>query len=343
MKTISFYLPQFHDEILNEQFWEKGFSDWTTSQKMKPLYKGHIQPKIPRDGCYDLLNINVMKHQCELAKSIGIDGFSFYYYQFDEELSALRKPLLNYINSDIDFPFCITWANHSWSKAWIGDSKTVIAEQLFDACTVDKFLSDLDCYTEKPNYIKWNDKYFVSILYPTNLDIVNLKRKFREAYGKELYVISLVHQNGVDLVISWPPGDLNFHKLQRFGGLRYMLKKFSKIVGLRKIAFRYTNLVSEKSLLERQSYETNNNPTVAQTILTGWDNTPRYKLDGYVVTPTTPENYVAMVRKILSKNRSNGHPVSFIKAWNEWAEGNVIEEKGNDINYGEAISDALDN
>ena len=122
-----------------------------------------------------------------------------------------------------------------------------------------------------------------------------------------------------------------------------MFKKFSRFLGLNKKIFKYTNLVPEKSLLKRQLYETTVSPVISQTILTGWDYTPRYKFDGYVVTPTTAENYVTIVRKILSKNRSNGHPVSFIKAWNEWAEGNVIEEKVNDLSYLDMINDALDN
>jgi hypothetical protein len=343
MKNICFYLPQFHDEKLNDEFWEPGFSDWTTSQNMYSLYPGHIQPKVPVNDLYNLENVSVLSDHCDLAKSIGIDGFCFYYYQFNKELSALRKPLDLFAASDIQFPFCISWANHSWSKAWIGDNATVIAEQCNDNETIDKFLSDLNKLTEKKNYIKIGNSFLLKIVDPDKLDLVRIRTIFLERYKKTLYIVAPKEHEDCNLEISWPPGDLNFHRLQSFGALLYVFKKFSRFLGLHKKIFKYTNLVPEKSLLKRQLYETTVSPVISQTILTGWDNTPRYKFDGYVVTPTTAENYVTIVRKILSKNRSNGHPVSFIKAWNEWAEGNVIEEKVNDLSYLDMINDALDN
>lgn len=106
MKTIAFYLPQFHRIPENDKWWGEGFTEWVNVKNAQPLFDGHEQPKMPfNKNYYDLTDVEVMKWQATLAKKYGIFGFCMYHYWFDGHL-LLEKPVENYLKSDIDFPFC---------------------------------------------------------------------------------------------------------------------------------------------------------------------------------------------------------------------------------------------
>ena len=107
-KVIAFYLPQYHPTPNNDEWWGRGFTEWTNVAKAKKLYPGHYQPKVPADlGFYDLRLPEVREQQAELAKEAGVDGFCYYHYWFsegNEELDLPFKQVVAYKKPD--FPFC---------------------------------------------------------------------------------------------------------------------------------------------------------------------------------------------------------------------------------------------
>ena len=92
IKTIAFYLPQYHAIPENDKFWGKGFTEWVNTKKATPLFEGHYQPKVPlNENYYNLLDNNVKIWQADLAKKYGVFGFCYYHYWFKMERSCLKN------------------------------------------------------------------------------------------------------------------------------------------------------------------------------------------------------------------------------------------------------------
>ncbi len=46
------------------------------------------------------------------------------------EKMLLEKPMEQMLeNKEVDIPFCISWANEPWTKAWVGDEKKMLIAQ----------------------------------------------------------------------------------------------------------------------------------------------------------------------------------------------------------------------
>ena len=92
-KVIAFHLPQYHAIPENDKWWGPGFTEWTNVKKAKKYYKDQEQPRVPLNhNYYDLLDINNLKWQSDLAKQYGIYGFCFYHYWFNGHM-LLEKPV----------------------------------------------------------------------------------------------------------------------------------------------------------------------------------------------------------------------------------------------------------
>jgi hypothetical protein len=76
------------------------------------------------------------------------------------------------------------------------------------------------------------------------------------------------------------------------------------------------------------------------SVLPGWDNTPRSSHRGVVYEGETPELFRTMLEKAVRRVASypEERRIIFLKAWNEWAEGNYVEP---DALTGHAYLDAI--
>ena len=188
MKIIAFYLPQFHDIPENDEWWGKGFTEWVNVKKAQPLYKGHEQPRIPmNENYYNLLDDNVKIWQANIAKEYGIYGFCYYHYWFGGKL-LLEKPMEQMLkNPKVDIPFCISWANEPWTKAWVNESKVLIPQFYGGKKEWKEHFDYLLPFFKDNRYIKEDNKPLFIIYRAEVIDCLN---------GMLDYWTELAQQNG---------------------------------------------------------------------------------------------------------------------------------------------------
>ena len=169
MKTIAFYLPQFHAIPENDAWWGEGFTEWTNVKKSKPTFKGHHQPEVPlNQNYYNLLNEEVQEQQSKLALEYGVDGFCYYHYWFEGKM-LLEKPMENMLkNKNIEIPFCVCWANETWSRRWSGQDEDVLIKQNYneDENGWKKHFEYLLPFFKDPRYIKDHNRPLLIIYKP---------------------------------------------------------------------------------------------------------------------------------------------------------------------------------
>src|SRR6476620_2581656 len=159
VRVIAYYLPQFHPVPENDQWWGKGFTEWTNVAKAKPLFKGHDQPKLPADlGYYDLRIPEVREEQANMAKSFGIEGFCYWHYWFGNGKQLLEKPFQEVLKSgNPDFGFCLAWANIRWGGVAYGD--------LYERILMEQEYPGVEDYTRHFNELlpAFQDKRYMRI------------------------------------------------------------------------------------------------------------------------------------------------------------------------------------
>jgi lipopolysaccharide biosynthesis protein len=360
-KIIAIYYPQYHSIPLNDFHWGKGFTDWDNVKKAQPLFDGHDQPKIPAGDYYDLREVKVLKKQSELAKKYGIYGFCFYHYWFDGQ-SLLEQPILNFLNEkNIDMPFCLSWANETWTKRWVGDSDTIIIKQnhvpnkeLWEA-----HFNFLLPFFKDERYIKINGKPMFLIYQPFIINRINEMLEYWEKLSiknglQGIYFIATKrHEYFPKNCLKMFSGIMKFQPSNARNSRNFKLKSFFTNPYLQKIRAFGERTIDVLHFFKQkfEGVKHINSTEVWDTILkeanefefmhkkifecayVNWDNTARYGKKATIFSHIEPEVFGKNLEKLFSilegKEEKN---IIFINAWNEWAEGAYLEF---DINYGD--------
>ncbi len=132
-RAIAFYLPQYFPIPENDEWWGRGFTEWTNTAKARPLFPGHRQPNLPADlGFYDLRVPETRAAQAELAREHGVEAFAYWHYWFGNGDRILERPFTEVLQSgEPDFPFCLAWANQTWTGIWHGAADRVLKQQRY--------------------------------------------------------------------------------------------------------------------------------------------------------------------------------------------------------------------
>lgn len=329
VRVIAFYLPQFHAIPENDEWWGKGFTEWTNVKSAKPQFEGHYQPHVPDEylGYYNLLDREIQAKQIELAKQYGVEGFCFYLYWFSGH-RLLEQPVDNYLNDpSLDLPFCVCWANENWTRRWDGLDNELLMEQHYSTEDDLNFIANTAKYLRDPRYIRINGKPLLLIyrpnLFPDMLATTQRWRAWcRESGIGEIYLtypqsFECVNpaEYGFDAACEFPPNNTEPPKITH--------KITPTVADFQSIVYDWRTFVDRSEAYQDPGY------TLFRSAAPSWDNTARKQPKGAVLHNNSPKLFEKWLTNAfvdtLQRHTNPDEQIVFINAWNEWAEGAHLE------------------
>lgn len=350
MRTIAFYLPQFHPIPENDRWWGAGFTEWRNVARGRPRFRGHHQPHIPeRLGFYDLRLGATREAQAQLARTHGIDGFCYYHFWFNGRM-LLEQPLNEVLASGRpDFPFCVCWANENWTRRWDGGDTELLLGQDYDEYDPTAHIRWLMQAFADPRYMRVDGRPVFLVYNPSDIPelrtrIAQWQQAARDSGLASLYLCATLsvrnqasadelYAAGFDAVIDFMPRP-DVRGSRRPGNfVRYFLPRaFNKT--LRHLG--WDRRLPRAPVINRFSYRRMAANAVARwrqrddllpCVVPSWDNAARKRVDADVYQNDDPRAYGRWLRAAMAtvRNRPRSQQLVFINAWNEWAEGCHLE------------------
>lgn len=350
IRSIAFYLPQFHPIPENDQWWGKGFTEWTNVTASTPRFPGHQQPHLPTDlGFYDLRLPEVMQAQAAMAQRYGIAGFCFYHYWFQGQ-RLLEKPVEAYLNlGKPDFPFCLCWANENWTRSWNGRDKDVLLQQTYSERDDIDHLEYLAPFLQDPRYIRIDGRPALLVYRVCNLPdpraTADRWRQTARALGiGDLCLLSIesvleCHRDpreiGFDYSVEFQPDWTLLPPALRRSRRWRLLRRLN----LSSRAFQDNRVMDYGSFVRSMTAKPIPDYPRFPCVTPAWDNSSRRPDNATILIESTPELYEEWLRHVVRElpRRHLPEPILFLNAWNEWAEGCHLEP---DRRWGHAYLEA---
>jgi lipopolysaccharide biosynthesis protein len=326
VRSIAFYLPQFHPVRENSDWWGEGFTEWTNAARARSNFCGHYQPHIPKDlGFYDLRMPEAIQAQTELAKKYSIYGFCFYFYWFSGR-RILEAPIDTFFRSKIDMNFCFCWANENWTKRWDGADNEILLKNEHSIENDNRFIDDVIPYMRDDRYIRYCGHplllvYRADLLANAKRTFAHWRRRARESGLAGLF-IACVNFYGNDR-----PDDFGGDALVEFPPHQYMEHSFCSPPSMTDPQFR--GCILDYRMVVAQSIDRRHDEFLMfHGAMPSWDNTARRQNTSDIFINSSPELFEFWLRHQAVKtinDKRNEEKYLFINAWNEWAEGCHLE------------------
>ena len=341
VRAIAFYLPQFHPIPENDRWWGNGFTEWTNVTKARPNFDGHYQPHLPAElGFYDLRVPEVREQQAELAAEYGIHGFCYHHYWFGGR-RLLERPFNEVLSHGRpNFPFCLCWANHNWTRAWDVSPNEILVAQPHSPEDDRNFIRSLFPAFEDRRYIRVNGKPLLLVFRVDGLpDAKQTAAIWREEMKKaglgEIYLCAV--QSVVidprpcefDAAVEFPPNQVRIDDLN--SQVTRLSPDFSG------------SICDYLAAADVMIHKPKPDYTLFKSVMPGWDNTPRRQGSSRIFINSSPEAYEYWLGKTVEytiTHHRGDERLVFINAWNEWAEGAHLEP---DRRYGRRYLEATRN
>ena len=364
-RLIAFYLPQFHPIPENDEWWGPGFTEWTNVARARKLFPGHAQPRLPGDlGFYDLRLPETREAQARLAAANGVEGFCYWHYWFGHGRRILERPFQEVLDTGSPaLPFCLAWANQSWTGIWHGNPKSVLIEQSYPGADDEAahFAWALPAFTD-PRYMCVDGKPIFVVFAPHDMPstaaFIDHWRELAHRAGLPgLYFVAISNRYAAgvqryntellapfDAVTPLAPQDFLDdrstslqHKALRRLKARNFGRRFAAATGnalARPTRHDFADVVAHAH------HDLPDDLRHLPCVLSGWDNTPRSGTRGVVFENATPALFGQYLQNAVDRvaGRPPQQAIVFLKAWNEWAEGNTVEP---DLLHGHGYLDEI--
>lgn len=353
IKVVAFYLPQYHPFPENDEWWGKGFTEWTNVGKAKRLFPGHYQPHVPADlGYYDLRLPETREQQAEMAKAYGLSAFCIYHYWFGDGRVLIERPLNEVLKlKKPDFPFFLCWANHSWeNKNWNAEAQRMESKMLMEQKYLGledaekQFYHLLDAFKDE-RYFKIKGKlayvFYRADMIPYYKEMCELWNRLAEENGLPgFYFISNVQSHEM---LNHPANlymDANSLCLMNevWGGVVSLKNRIMEKVS--KLLHFPTRVVAYEKAIEYMISDRYKEGRIFPVLVPNWDHSPRLGANGTIFHKSTPVLFKKLFSQTVSmiKDKPEDEKIIFVKSWNEWAEGNHLEP---DLKYGKGYLEAI--
>ena len=375
-RLIAFYLPQFHPIPENDLWWGKGFTEWTNVAKAKPLFRNHYQPRVPADlGFYDLRLPEARAAQAALAQSAGIEGFCYWHYWFGGK-RLLERPFDEVVRSgEPDFPFCLAWANQTWTGIWHGSPKRVLIEQTYPGREDYRrhFYALLEAFQDR-RYIRYHGKPVFVIFNPTELpdanDLIELWQSlanenglpgihfvahvatvcqafdyrgkgFDASIASDAFAISMLNswQRSISFYRAKNPDNSLLKTLIQWPFVLQRALSLKIETYLCRWLSRPEVIEYSEAMLHFLKNATSSSDTYPCAV-PNWDHSPRTGTRARIFNNSAPALFRRHLQETLRlvDDRPFDDRIVFVKSWNEWAEGNHLEP---DLRFGHQYLDVV--
>lgn len=340
LRTIAFYLPQYHPIPENDQWWGAGYTEWNRVAAARAQFRGHRMPDLPGElGFYDLRLAEVREAQARLALAHGVDAFCYYHYWFQGK-RLLERPLTEVVATGRpDLPFLVCWANEPWTRAWDGRSGDVLMAQTESEDDWERHAHALLELVGDPRYLRIGGRPLILVYRASRLSnpkgLADTWREVITSAGLQepflCRVESFVDERGDPRALGFDGGvefqpDWARIELPRTprGAVSRMVRssRSLRVARARHRVIPYRKVVEAAMAKPRPEYPW------WRCVSPGWDNTPRRPRRATIIHGSTPRRYGEWVRWAATDAQAAAGlpaPLLFVNAWNEWSEGCHLE------------------
>jgi len=368
-----YYFPNYHRDPRNEAVHGTGWTEWELVKRAEPRFKGHQQPKLPRDGFEDEADPRVMAKKIAAAADHGVNAFIFDWYWYEDGpflQRGLDEGFLNAPNNE-RLKFALMWANHDWisihpqkradrfngpNLLYPGAVTPGTFEAIMDHC--------LENYFGHGSYWLRDGCPYFSIyalerliagfggIEKTRQLLDRFRGKVKAAGFPDLHLNAILFENSILADERIPQNafkvveELAFDSVNTYVWIHHYQTDCFPEVEYSTIRDAYFKCWDE--MVRKCSLPYYPNVTM------GWDSSPRtvqsdlFEDLGYPFMYLIKNNTPAAFKKALelTRQRLRGqdvpHPFLTINAWNEWTEGSYLEpDHVHGMAYLEAIRDVF--